>query len=129
MLSFQNLCRVFSILTFTFHYIIGDKKKKEFVALSWKSIEMASIIMQRRLARAVLKEEMLDELLAEAQKEESADKRKQFAKNIASMKLDDISKLSITLGTLYDKQALAGGEFVNSGENTIKKFEDFDDSD
>ena len=108
---------------------LRNKKKKEFIALSWKSIEMASIMLQRRLARAVLKEDLLDEMLANAQKGESAEIRKQYAKNIASMKLDDISKLSVTLGTLYDKQALAGGEFVNSDENAIKKFEDFDDSD
>lgn len=105
---------------------LREKKKKEFVETAWANIELASAIINKKLARALLKEDLLDSLLVEAQKETvGSDARKTMAKNIATMKLDDIGKLSTTLGTLYDKQALANGEATSREEQIVSKFEDY----
>lgn len=105
---------------------LREKKKKEFVESAWVNIELATSILNKRLARALIQEDLLDTMLAEAQKETvGSDARKQLAKNIASMRLDDISKVSTTLGTLYDKQALANGEATSREEQIVKKFEDY----
>lgn len=104
---------------------LRNEKKKEFIEESWKNIELASAILNKRLTRAYIREDLLDAMLDEALKETAgSDKRKQIAKNIGDMKLDDINKISTTLGTLYDKQALANGE-ATSREEVIKKFEDY----
>lgn len=105
---------------------LREKKKKEFVESAWVNIELATSILNKRLARALIQEDLLDTMLTEAQKETvGSDARKQLAKNIASMRLDDISKVSTTLGTLYDKQALANGEATSREEQIVKKFEDY----
>lgn len=105
---------------------LREKKKKEFVESAWVNIELATSILNKRLSRALIQEDLLDTMLAEAQKETvGSDARKQLAKNIASMRLDDISKVSTTLGTLYDKQALANGEATSREEQIVKKFEDY----
>lgn len=105
---------------------LRNEKKKKFIEDSWKNIELASIILNRRLARACADEVVLDEMLKEALEQTAgSDRRKEVVRNIASMKLEDINKISTTLGTLYDKQALANGEATSREEQVIKKFEDF----
>ena len=105
---------------------LREKKKKEFIDNAWDNIELATSLINKRLARAYFKEELLDTMLEEALKETAgSDRRKQLAKNISDMKVEDITKLSITLGTLYDKQALANGEATSREEQVVKKFEDF----
>ena len=105
---------------------LRDKKKEEFIENAWRNIELATSLINKRLARAYFKEELLDTMLEEALKETAgSDRRKQLAKNISDMKVEDITKLSITLGTLYDKQALANGDATSREEQVVKKFEDF----
>ena len=97
------------------------QKKKEFVESAWQNIELATSILNKRLTRALIQEDLLDKMLEEAQKESvGSEARKQLAKNIAGMRLDDISKVSTTLGTLYDKQALANGEATSKVDGVIK---------
>ncbi len=111
-------CKVFAELR--------QEKKKKFIEDSWKNIELASIILNRRLARACADEVLLDAMLKEALEQTAgSERRKEVVRNIASMKLEDINKVSTTLGTLYDKQALANGEATSREEQVIKKFEDF----
>lgn len=105
---------------------LREEKKKEFIENAWSSIELATSLINKRLARACFKEDLLDAMLEEALKETAgSDRRKQLVNNISNMKLDDITKISITLGTLYDKQALANGEATSREEQVVKKFEDF----
>lgn len=105
---------------------LRQKKKEEFIEQSWNNIELASKIIHKKLMRAYFKEDELDLVLEEALKETAgSDRRKVLVNNIASMKLDDIGKISTTMGTLYDKQALANGEATSREEQIVSKFEDY----
>jgi transposase-like protein len=106
------------------------KKKEQFVKRSWQSIEMAQTLVERRLSRAMHQESAIDELIdlvLEADKEElDADERRAILKKLSLLRCDDVGKLTTTIGTLYDKQALASKEETEivGGEINVRKFED-----
>ena len=112
---------------------IRREQKGKFVKESWENIRLAVTLMHRRLKRAVEQEDQIDKLLETADMEIEALIPKEFTqktakralyKQIAELKLEDIGKLSIVAGTLYDKQALASNENTqNIGLN--RKLEDF----
>jgi signal transduction histidine kinase len=101
------------------------QKKEEFVNNAWEAIDMANQLIKRQLERALEQEaeinKLLDDAIDEIETSEMEYKEKQAAKRavyskIAQLKIEDINKLSTTLGTLYDKQALAQGDAtVNAG--------------
>jgi len=99
------------------------KKKQEFVEAAWKNIELATKVLTKRLSRALDEEEKVDSLLIDEVEELNKEERKTLLRKVAALKVEDISKLSITLGTLYDKQALANEE--PTSEIRIKGFEDY----
>ena len=104
---------------------LRNKRKQEFVEGAWDIIDKAKQLIDRRLTRALQQESEIDELLENAEKEidemdcpqqRKAALRKSVAQRVASLKLEDLKELSVTLGTLYDKQALANNEAtVNAG--------------
>ena len=53
--------------------------------------------------------------------------RRALYKKLESIKIEDIGKLAVVLGTIYDKQALANKEATSiiDGSIAVKKFEDF----
>lgn len=110
---------------------LRDKKKEEFVEGSWKIINLAKTLLERRLARAISSEDELDELVAEITeldyKELTDSQRKGLFAKVAAIKVEDVGKIATVLGTLYDKQALANKEAtaVVEGNITVKKFEDY----
>ncbi|MEG1662546.1 MAG: hypothetical protein RR338_01020 [Clostridia bacterium] len=110
---------------------LRDKKKEEFVEGSWKIINLAKTLLERRLARAMTSEDDLDELVAEITeldyKELTDSQRKGLYAKVAAIKVEDVGKIATVLGTLYDKQALANKEAtaIVEGNITVKKFEDF----
>lgn len=110
---------------------LRNKKKEEFVKDSWKIINLAKTLLERRLARAITSEDDLDELVAEITeldyKELTGSQRKGLYAKVAAIKVEDVGKIATVLGTLYDKQALANKEAtaIVEGNITVKKFEDF----
>lgn len=112
---------------------LRTEKKKEFIESAWKSIRLANELIERQLQRALRQEADIDELLSVTLEEignsEMTDKQKtagisNLYKKIAALKIEDINKLSTTLGTLYDKQALASNEPTQNIQANIVKFED-----
>lgn len=101
------------------------KKKQEFVNDAWDIINKAKQLINRRLSRALEQEAEIDALLDKALEEidsleclpqTKAQIKKTVAGKIQALKLEDLKELSVTLGTLYDKQALASDEnTVNAG--------------
>jgi transposase-like protein len=98
---------------------IRTEKKQEFVRSAWNSIGLAQDLIYRRLERARNQEEKLDNLLERVTDEieesdmtpkEKAQERKKLLGLLSGFKVEDLKELSITLGTLYDKQALASNE-------------------
>jgi len=104
-------------------------KKQEFVNCAWNIIGMANKLLSRRLTRSVEQEDAIDALLALAEEEilsiegitpsEINSKMKKIHMQIAELRLEDITKLSTTLGTLYDKQALASNEATQNINATV----------
>lgn len=118
---------------------LRQQKKEEFVNNAWKSIGMANELIERQLKRALEQEneinKLLDDAIDEIEASEMEYKEKQAAKRavysrIAQLKIEDINKLSTTLGTLYDKQALAQGDATINAGIKVKldgELEDFAD--
>jgi transposase len=99
---------------------LRNKKKEEFIEDSWKIINLANTLLERRLARAITSEDDLDELVAEITeldyKKLTDSQRKGLYAKVAAIKVEDVGKIATVLGTLYDKQALANNEAtVNAG--------------
>lgn len=108
---------------------LRTEKKKEFVENAWKSIRLANELIERQLQRALKQEAEINNILdtaleeiADSDMSETAKKtaRTTLYKRIEALKIEDINKLSTTMGTLYDKQALANNE---STVNTNEKIE------
>lgn len=106
---------------------LRDKKKTEFIDKAWRIIGHAQELLERRIERALLSENMLDDLLLELLQTENltSDDRKALYKKMSAIKIEDIGKLTTALGTLYDKQALASGDATSREEQVVKKFEDY----
>lgn len=110
---------------------LRNKKKKEFVDSSWNIISKAQKLLERRITRALESEDELDSLVKEIEQLDyqdlSQDQRKALYRKMAAIKIEDIGKLATTLGTLYDKQALANDEPTGNVrvriEDIIKKAE------
>lgn len=101
---------------------LRTKKKQEFVENAWRIIEKANKLLEKKLDVALKNQGELDELLAKMRGELDY---KKLAEKVKAIKIDNLSNLTTTIGTLYDKQALCNRE-----ETQIvgtRKLEDFDE--
>ena len=100
---------------------LRDEKKKEFVDSAWRIIERSTEVLERRIERAIEREDEIDYIFQEVSKLNFADlpteQRKEFRKRISALKIEDISKLAVVLGTVYDKQALINHEATSNVVN------------
>lgn len=101
---------------------LRNKKKEEFVEKAWNIIEKANQLMERKIDRALTKEQELDAALEELGNQTNWNNKKdketyfRVARKIDALKMENISQLSTIIGTLYDKQALISREAtVNHG--------------
>ena len=103
---------------------LRNKKKKEFVDSSWNIISKTQTLLERRITRALEKEDELDSLVTEIEqldyKDLSQEQRKALHKKMAAIKVEDVGKLATMLGTLYDKQALANNEATSKVDGVIR---------
>lgn len=103
---------------------LRNKKKKEFIDSSWNIISKAQELLERRITRALENEDQLDDLVKEIEQLDYQDlnqeQRKALYRKMAAIKIEDIGKLAITLGTLYDKQALANNEATSKVDGVIR---------
>lgn len=103
---------------------LRNKKKKEFVDSSWNIISKAQTLLERRITRALEKEDELDSLVTEIEqldyKDLSQEQRKALHRKMAAIKVEDVGKLATMLGTLYDKQALANNEATSKVDGVIR---------
>lgn len=107
------------------------KRQMEFVDKAWDIIEDAQDIIGNRLKATKKDEENIGKLLEQLASDEdiTVDDRKAIAEKIKAMRVDDIGKLTTTLGIMYDKQALANNEPTQNIKANINvvKFEDIDE--
>ena len=97
---------------------LRNEKKKQFVESSWRIIEKANQLIEKKIDRALSAEEDIDKIMKKAKGNESLDKDDIVAltKNINKLNIENIGQVSTVIGTLYDKQALINKEAtVNHG--------------
>ena len=91
---------------------LRNEKKKQFVESSWRIIEKANKLIEKKIDRALSAEEDIDKIMKKAKGNESLDKDDIVAltKNINKLNIENIGQVSTVIGTLYDKQALINKE-------------------
>lgn len=101
-----------------------NEKKEEFVEVASRIINKATNLMEKRIDLATNHEDELEELIEEIwgidKSEMSETKKKMLVNKIAGMQLYSLKELSVALGTMYDKRALAKGESTTNTDITIK---------
>lgn len=85
---------------------VRNKKREELIDIAWDGVKKGATLINIRLTRALEKEQELDRLLANASREDYAE----IAKNVATLKCENLSQIATALGVLYDKQALLQNE-------------------
>lgn len=103
------------------------ERKKRFANKAWDMLENTQTLLERRINRAIHKEDVLDELISMVEENKVGYTREEQQKilgKISALRLDDIRALSSILATLYDKQALAVGDPTLNVDGALK-YEDF----
>lgn len=101
-----------------------NEKKEEFTETATRIINKATSLMEQRIDLATEHENELEEIIDEIwltdKKEMNETKKKALVSKIAGMQLYSLKELSVAIGTMYDKRALAKGETTNNtGINII----------
>lgn len=105
------------------------QKKEEFTETATRIINKATDLMEKRIDLATEHENELEEIIDEIwmtdKKEMNENKKKALVAKIAGMQLYSLKELAVTIGTMYDKRALAKGESTvnNKFEVDIKVVE------
>lgn len=105
------------------------QKKEEFTETATRIINKATDLMEKRIDLATEHENELEEIIDEIwmtdKKEMNETKKKALVAKIAGMQLYSLKELAVTIGTMYDKRALAKGESTvnNKFEVDIKVVE------
>ena len=110
---------------------LREQKRMQFVRNAWNVIENGQKLLMRRMERAACEEERIDKaidtLLSIPVTPDSIPQPTVLlaVKNLSAIKLEDPSKLSSVIGTMYDKQALASKNDASDVNVVIRRFEDF----
>lgn len=97
---------------------LREQKKEEFISNAWSCVMKSQELIMKRLERAWRSEAAIDKIIDEVEAAEdlSLAQRRAIINKLAAIKLDDVSKLGVIMGTMYDKYALASNEpTVNHG--------------
>ena len=91
-----------------------NEKKEEFTETATRIINKATSLMEQRIDLATEHENELEEIIDEIwmtdKKEMNETKKKALVAKISGMQLYSLKELSVAIGTMYDKRALAKGE-------------------
>ena len=101
--------------------------QERFVEEAWRIIHAGQETLVKRLERAAKHEAELDEMLVQmtaCADALTAEQIKALIKQFQELKIADIGKLAVVLGTMYDKQALIAKEATARVEVTDVRFED-----
>lgn len=95
-----------------------EQKREDFVKKADKIIDKATTLLDRRLTTALDKQDELDLLLDtvyDVDEEDMKPKEKlEIAKKLSRIQLNALNEITIALGTVYDKRALALGQSTSN---------------
>ena len=81
------------------------------------------MLLERRIDRAIEYEAELDEIIDELKNSDnneiSPQTKTELIKTLNKLKVQDIKSLTVAIGTLYDKRALARGESTENSTITV----------
>lgn len=105
---------------------LRNQYKKRFDEQTTEIIDSGLLILKKRFNRALKDDEELESLLREYvdacqedDEELTKEKLKALAGKISAMRIDDVSKISQVIGTLFDKRALSQGESTQNVNATV----------
>lgn len=91
---------------------LRKENKERFIKQAGDIIEKATALLDKKVSRALDNEKEIDKIISTVidDDEMSKEKKKEILGKLSQMKLEDVQKLSIMIGTMYDKRALAKGD-------------------
>lgn len=101
--------------------------QERFVRDAWRIIHAGQETLVKRVERAARHEEELDRMLEQmtaCADSLTAEQTKALIRQFRELKIADIGKLAVVLGTMYDKQALIAKEATARVEVSDVRFED-----
>lgn len=105
-----------------------QEKKDEFVTKATRIINKATDLLERRIDTALEQQneldKMLDDIMDLDDKDANYKRKKALASKIEALQLNRIPEITTALGTMYDKRALAKGEFTENSNITISMSDD-----
>ncbi len=98
---------------------VRTQKKQEFIDKAWNVVQKALVLTEKRFDKALENEAEFDLLLDKINDSEMTLKEKSaLLSKLKAIEMTNIRDIAITLGTIYDKQALASGEPITISETT-----------
>ena len=86
-------------------------KKQEFINNAWNVVQKALKLTEKRFDKALDDENAIEQLIEAVQDHELTQaEKKTLVSRLNGLQMNNIRDIAITLGTIYDKQALASGE-------------------
>ena len=86
-------------------------KKQEFINNAWEVVQKALLLTNKRFTKALDDEEAIEQLIGAIQDHAlTVAEKKTLVTRLNGLQMNNIRDIAITLGTIYDKQALASGE-------------------
>lgn len=102
---------------------LRDEKKKEFIDSAGRIIKKGMDLLNFRLQTALDKEQeisrIIDEIASADPKEISDGVKASIIPKLRAMQVQDIKSIAITVGTIYDKRALAEGDVTERSESGV----------
>jgi hypothetical protein len=88
------------------------QKKEEFIVEAWEVVGKALRLTNKRFTKALEDEDALEEIIEKINSDGDlkGTEKQALYRRLKDLQMTNIKDIAITLGTIYDKQALASGE-------------------
>ena len=131
--SERDVAKVVGLANSTIHQILPEIKKsddlehiraikkQEFIANAWEIIGKALRLTEKRFTKALEAEEAFDIILDTIQNTDNLNPAQKMGliNKLKAVEMSNIRDIAITLGTIYDKAALAAGEPTDNANLTL----------
>lgn len=103
---------------------LRDEKKREFIDKSTEIIDAGLALLERRFRRALEQEkeidQIIDEIFTDNDIEITTKQRQRLLSKIEELKLQNIKDITIAIGTLFDKRAIAKENESEDSDTSIR---------
>lgn len=91
---------------------LRDEKKRQFIEEAWEVVGKALRLTNKRFTKALEDESALERIvdIINSDGDLKGTEKQALYRRLKDLQMSNIKDIAITLGTIYDKQALASGE-------------------